>query len=309
LTQYFQRHHLTAYDETSAQGFFRYILLRSVPTKDGQIERMVCLILNEKLFSKGKLKYHLPNEEKLIQALTAIEGMKSITLCENRQPGNNMMGDQVKAIWGRESLRAFISLPKQKNERAREIGFEFILSPNSFLQVNTIQMQYLYRMILSYASLTKDDVVIDLYCGIGTFSLFLAQAAKWVYGIEQSPQAIDDAKQNASLNHTMNTSFYAGKVEEILPVIYQEEGLHPDVIVLDPPRKGCEEAALQTIIEMNPKKILYVSCDPATLARDVRFLADSGYRIQRYRPFDMFPQTVHVETVVLMVNNHKEVEL
>ena len=166
----------------------------------------------------------------------------------------------------------------------------------------------MYETALEYADLKGDEVVWDLYCGIGTISLFLAQKAKMVYGVEIVPAAIEDAKKNAMLNGFNNAKFYVGKAEEVLPQAYEKEHIYADVIVVDPPRKGCDETLLNTIVEMSPKRVVYVSCDSATLARDVRYLADRGYELRKVQPVDMFPHTGHVETVVLLskVNTYKE---
>ena len=174
------------------------------------------------------------------------------------------------------------------------------ISPLSFFQVNPVQTEKLYGAALEFAGLTGKETVWDLYCGIGTISLFLAQRAGRVYGVEIVPQAIEDAKKNATLNEITNASFYVGKAEEVFPDQYAKYGVSADVIVVDPPRKGCEQIVLETMVRMQPERIVYVSCDPATLGRDVKYLRENGYELTRVRPVDMFPQTVHVETVVLM---------
>jgi len=179
------------------------------------------------------------------------------------------------------------------------------ISPQSFYQVNPVQTEKLYSTALEYASLTGNEYVWDLYCGIGTISLFLAQKAKQVYGVEIVPQAIEDAKNNAKLNGITNAEFFVGKAEEVLPEFYEKltEGdamLTPDVIVVDPPRKGCDEACLSTMLKMQPERIVYVSCDSATLARDLKVLCDGGYEIEKVRAFDQFAHTMHVESAVLL---------
>ena len=189
---------------------------------------------------------------------------------------------------------------------------KYQISPLSFYQVNPVQTEKLYGMALEYAGLTGDETVWDLYCGIGTISLFLAKKAKQVYGVEIIPQAIEDARNNAKINGIENAEFYVGKAEEVLPQYYADyerehggEKAHADVIVVDPPRKGCEESLLQTMVDMQPERIVYVSCDSATLARDVKVLREKGYEIERVRAVDQFPHTVHVETVVLMSKVNK----
>ena len=203
------------------------------------------------------------------------------------------MGDKIKLLWGQTFITDYIG------------NVKYQISPLSFYQVNPVQTEKLYELALDYADLTGEETVWDLYCGIGTISLFLAQKAKQVYGVEIVPQAIDDAKNNAKINGIKNAEFYVGKAEEVLPDYYKEyakthngEKAHADVIVVDPPRKGCEESLLQTIVDMQPERVVYVSCDSATLARDVKFLREKGYELAKVRAVDQFPHTVHVETVV-----------
>ena len=189
-------------------------------------------------------------------------------------------------------------------------GCTFRISAQSFYQVNPVQTEKLYSTALEYAKLTGKESVWDLYCGIGTISLFLSQKAKQVYGVEIVPQAIEDAKTNAALNGITNAEFFLGKAEEVLPQFYNSDDLdagmrHPDVIVVDPPRKGCDEQCLSTMLAMKPQRIVYVSCDSATLARDLRILVDGGYELRKVRAFDQFAHTGHVETVCLMSRKEK----
>ena len=183
------------------------------------------------------------------------------------------------------------------------------ISPLSFFQVNPVQTEKLYRTALEFAGLTGNETVWDLYCGIGTISLFLAKQAKKVYGVEIVPPAIEDARRNAELGGFTNAEFFVGKSEEVLPNWYKKElaagRLQPgdmpaDVIVVDPPRKGCDETLLDTIVQMAPKRMVYVSCDSATLARDLKYMTAHGYQVERVQPCDLFPMTGHVETVVLI---------
>ena len=212
----------------------------------------------------------------------------SISYSVNEEKTNVIMGSGIKTIWGKDYITDYIG------------NVKYQISPLSFYQVNPIQTEKLYGTALEYAGLTGKETVWDLYCGIGTISLFLAQKAKQVYGVEIVPQAIDDAKNNARINSIDNAEFYVGKAEDVLPEKYEKEGIYADVIVVDPPRKGCEEAVLNTMVKMQPDRIVYVSCDSATLARDVKYLRERGYELERVRAVDMFPQTVHVETVVLL---------
>ncbi|MBQ7447178.1 MAG: 23S rRNA (uracil(1939)-C(5))-methyltransferase RlmD [Eubacterium sp.] len=277
-----ERNGIPAYDEASGKGLVRHVLIRK-GFATGQI--LVCLILNGKT---------VPHEEQLADDLFAIPGMHSFSVNVNTEQTNVILGDEVRLIRG----EAFIT------EKLQNITYR--ISPKSFFQVNTKQTEKLYATALEYAGLTGDETVWDLYCGAGTISLFLARQAKHVYGVEIVPEAIEDAKENAKLNGIENVTFYTGKAEEIVPAFYEaqkesdEQAVHPNVIVVDPPRKGCDASILQTMLEMAPDRIVYVSCDPATLARDLRILSDGGYQVQRVRPVDQFSQTVHVETVVLL---------
>ena len=251
---------------------------------------MVCLVINGK---------KLPKAERLIEKLIQIEGMTSITISPNTRRDNVIMGDSYEILWGQGYITDYIG------------NVKYQISPLSFYQVNPVQTEKLYGLALEYADLKGDETVWDLYCGIGTISLFLAQKAKQVYGVEIVPQAIDDAKENAKINAIDNAEFFVGKAEEVLPEYYAEyerehngETAHADVIVVDPPRKGCDETLLETIVKMQPEKVVYVSCDSATLARDLKYLCANGYEIKMCRGVDQFPQTVHVETVVLL--SHKK---
>ena len=274
---------IPAYDEVKHKGLVRHVLLRYGFKTD---EIMVCLVINGKT---------IPHCHDLVGRLRQIPGMTSITLCTNTAKTNVIMGDTIRLLWGQEFITDYIG----------EIKYQ--ISPLSFYQVNPVQTEKLYGLALDYAGLTGNETVWDLYCGIGTISLFLAKKAKQVYGVEIVPQAIDDAKNNAKINDITNAEFYVGKAEEVLPEYYKEyekthngEAAHADVIVVDPPRKGCEESLLQTIVDMQPEKVVYVSCDSATLARDVKFLRANGYELKDVTPVDQFPHTVHVETVVLL---------
>ena len=202
------------------------------------------------------------------------------------------MGNEIRLLWGQEYITDYIG------------DVKYQISPLSFYQVNPVQTNVLYGQALEYAGLTGNETVWDVYCGIGTISLFLAQKAKKVYGVEIVPQAIEDAKRNAEINGIQNAEFYVGKAEEVLPDYYAAyakehpgENAHADVIVVDPPRKGCEESVLSTMVNMGPDRIVYVSCDSATLARDLKYLCENGYGLEKVRAVDMFPMTGHVETV------------
>ncbi len=318
---YLDRCGIRAYDEATGEGLIRHVLIR-YGFSTGEI--LVCLIVNGDA---------LPREDELVRDLVAVEGMTSICLNTNRLQGNTILGDETRVLWGQGSITDQIG------------ALRFQISPASFYQVNPVQTKVLYDLALEYAGLTGTETVWDLYCGIGTISLFLAQRAGRVYGVEISAQAVEDARSNAARNGIENVEFLEGKAEEIIPLLCgsDEEGLplpsekgekeeivkmrelgdeedlllpfkkgrqtelsersgfRPDVVVVDPPRKGCDGKLLQTILSAAPERIVYVSCDPATLARDARILCEGGYRLVRVRPVDNFCQTVHVESVGLFL--------
>ena len=327
VLDYMRAEHVPAYDETTGKGLIRHVLIRYGFTSK---EIMVALVVNGR---------HLPHQEALIHRLTQISGMKSISINCNRENTNVILGSETICIWGEPYITDAIHLCDCSDGRFTRTGqaVTFQISPQSFYQVNPVQTEKLYSLALDYAGLTGTESVWDLYCGIGTISLFLAKKAGQVYGVEIVPQAIEDARRNAALNGITNAQFFVGKAEEVLPAFYggtlsgQEAASdsaeislsgeqpptpeptaqrtdadmrHPDVIVVDPPRKGCDAACLDTMLKMQPDRIVYVSCDSATLARDLRILCDGGYELRRVRPVDQFGHTVHVETVVLL--SHKK---
>ena len=267
---------ITAYDEETGRGLVRHALIR-VGFTSGEI--MVCLVINGN---------RLPASQKLIDSLITIPGMTSICISSNVAMTNVIMGNDYNVLWGQGYI----------TDSIKDIVFQ--ISPLSFYQVNPIQTEKLYSTALEYADLNGEETVWDLYCGIGTISLFLAKKAKAVYGVEMIPQAIADAKNNAKINNITNTYFYVGKAEEVLPEKYENEGIYADVIVVDPPRKGCDTQCLETMVKMQPKKIVYVSCDSATLARDLAYLCQNGYELKRIQGVDQFCHTVHCECVVLL---------
>ena len=275
-----EKYGIEPYNEATGKGLVRHVLIRyGYFTK----EVMVCLILNGN---------KLPKEEQLVKSLCEIPGMTSITINVNKKRSNVILGEEICLLWGQEYI----------TDRIGDISYQ--ISPLSFYQVNPMQTQKLYAKALEYADLHGQETVWDLYCGIGTISLFLAQKAKFVRGVEIVPAAIENAKENAKLNGLENTEFFVGKAEEVLPREYKKNGVYADVIVVDPPRKGCDETLLETMVEMNPERIVYVSCDSATLARDLKYLCERGYELRKVCPVDQFGMTVHVETVVLL--SHKK---
>ena len=279
IVDFMNEYQIPAYDEETQRGLVRHVLIRyGFKTK----EIMVCLVINGD---------NLPYSEKLVDKLAKIDGMTSITYSINRENTNVIMGKEIRLVWGQSYITDYIG------------NIKYQISPLSFYQVNPAQTETLYGLALEYAQLTGEETVWDMYCGIGTISLFLAQKAKKVYGVEIVPQAIDDARNNAKINGIENVDFFVGKAEEVLPEYYAEyERKHgtkayADVIVVDPPRKGCDDALLETMVKMRPKRIVYVSCDSATLARDLKYLCESGYELRMVKPVDQFPMTTHVEVV------------
>ncbi len=242
----------------------------------------------------------IPGQEELIQQLTGIQGMKSISVSINSDKTNVIMGKEIHTLWGKDGIMDTLYERETSAFGRTDRGICFQISPLSFYQINPVQTEKLYSLALEYAGLTGKETVWDLYCGIGTISLFLAGKAKKVYGVEVIPEAIRDARENAARNGIKNAEFYVGRAEDVLPEKYEKEGIYADVIVVDPPRKGCDEAALATMLKMKPERIVYVSCDPATLARDLKVLCNGGYELKRVRGVDQFGETVHVETVCLL---------
>lgn len=267
---------LRAYNEKTHNGTLRHIMVRS-----GKVTGDIMVVLITRTPD-------IPNRKKLVKAIVdAIPGVKSIVQNINTKRTNVIFGEQTNVIWGDEFIYDYIG------------NIRFAISARSFYQVNPEQTKVLYEKALEYARLSGEETVIDAYCGIGTISLFLAQNAKKVYGVEIVPEAIEDARRNAELNGITNVEFAVGKAEAVIPKWY-EQGVKADVLVVDPPRKGCDETLLRTIIDMKPTKVVYVSCNPATLARDLRILEDGGYETVQVQPVDMFPHTVHVEAVALL---------
>lgn len=309
VREFMLENNVSAYNEEKGTGIIRHILIRCGYTT-GEI--MVCPVINQN---------KLPHAEKLVDKLLALDfsgvtanselmrevksaktgawHIKSIMLNVNTKNTNVILGDKCVTLWGNSYIEDYIGDVKYR------------ISPLSFYQVNPVQTRKLYQTALDYAGLTGNEVVWDLYCGIGTISLFLAKQAKKVYGVEIVPQAIDDARENARLNNIDNAEFFVGKAEEVLPDFYAKESarlghkLTADVIVVDPPRKGCDETLLATMVQMEPERIVYVSCDSATLARDLKYLCGNGYEIKKCVGCDMFPQGVHVETVCLLSKLHE----
>ena len=258
------------------KGLIRHIVVRRAFNTN---EIMVILVTTNK---------EIPYIEKLIETLNSKNcAIRSIVQNINDKDTNLVMGEKCITLWGADYICDYIG------------KYKFNISPLSFFQVNPVQTEVLYNKALEYADLNGDEVVFDAYCGTGTISLFLSQKAKMVYGVEIISQAIDNAKVNAEINNVKNAQFYVGKSEEIIPQLIKD-GIIPDVIVVDPPRKGCDSKLLDALGKAKPRRIVYVSCDPSTLARDLKYLESHGYKTQEIQPVDMFPMTKHIENVAFL---------
>lgn len=260
-------------------GLIRHIMIRKGFTTN---EVMVVLVAT---------KEKVENIDKFIDLIKDnIEGIKSIILNVNKENTNVILGQECITLWGEDTITDYID------------NFKFNISPLSFFQVNPVQTEKLYSKALEYAGLTGEETVFDAYCGTGTITLFLSQKAKKVYGVEIIEPAIINARENAEINNVENTEFFVGKSEEIIPELI-EKGIEPDVIVVDPPRKGCDIKLLESIEKAKARRVVYVSCDPSTLARDLKILEEKGYRTEKVQPVDMFPHTSHIETVCLLIRD------
>ncbi len=265
------------YNEETGKGFLRHILIRTA-YKTGDL--MLVFVING---------YKITGIEPFVNRLIdEVPELRSVILNENKAKSNKVLGTKNKVIWGNDKIMDFIG----------DLAFE--ISPLSFFQVNPVQTEVLYSKALEFAELTGEETVFDIYCGIGSISLFLAQKAKKVIGVEVVGDAVRDAKENAKHNAIDNCEFHTGLAERVIPALY-EEGQRADVVVVDPPRKGCDPIVLETIVKMDPKRVVYVSCKPSTLARDLAILKEAGYETTKVQPVDMFPMTGHVETVVQLV--------
>lgn len=272
LREFIKKCDISTYNEETGKGLIRHIVTRK-GFKTGDV--MICLVINGD---------SIPYDKILVDMfIQGIPNIKSIVLNINKTKTNVILGDKNKVLFGEEAIYDYIG------------EFRFRISPLSFFQVNPVQTEVLYGKALEYAGLTGSETVIDAYCGIGTISLFLSQKAGKVYGVEIVPQAIENAKENAKLNNVDNVEFILGESETVIPELFAK-GIKADVIVVDPPRKGCDEKLLDTIARMKPERVVYVSCNPATLARDLKYLTEKGYAVKAVQPVDMFPHTGHVET-------------
>ena len=279
IKKYIDDYKIEVYDEVKRRGLIRNIIIR-VGFATGDV--MVVLVTNGR---------QLPYKDELIKMLKEnIPGLKSVVQNINTRNTNVVLGEETIVLYGEDRIVDHIGESK------------FNISSKSFFQVNSIQTKILYDKVLEYADLKGNEVVFDIYCGIGTIALYLAQEAKEVHGVEIIDAAIEDARVTAKINNINNAKFYVGDAEKVVPNLYKE-GLYADIVVVDPPRRGCEESVLETMVKMAPEKIIYVSCNPATLARDLGYLVEKGYKVVEVQPVDMFPQTVHVEVVTLLIRN------
>ncbi len=298
ILSYMRENHIPAYRESTGEGLIRHVLIRKGFCSG---ELMVCLVINCK--KAAGLREYLPAQQRLIDALCKVSDMTSVSFGFNPERTNVIMGKETLTVWGKDTIEDAVRVrDTDKNFEASEQEIRFDISPLSFYQVNPVQMEKLYSLALSYAGLTGKETVWDLYCGIGTISLFLAGKAGQVYGVEVVPQAVRDARANCIKNGVENALFFEGRAEVVLPEKFEQDGIRADVIVVDPPRKGCDVPCLETMLKMAPERIVYVSCDSATLARDLKILCAGGYEVKRVRGVDMFPMTVHCETVCLLSN-------
>lgn len=267
---------ISIYEENTHQGLLRHLLIRQGINTD---QIMVCLVINGET---------IPQPQALIDRLGSIPQLRSICLNTNTRPGNTILGATTTVLWGNDHITETLG------------PITYTISPLSFFQINTAQAEILYRTIAELAELDGRQTVVDLYCGTGSIALYLAHKTHRVIGIEILPDAIRDAQNNARLNQIDNVEFFCGKAETLLPQLTGTTLSGADVVIVDPPRKGCEVSLVDTIGKLNPAKIIYVSCDPATLARDIQRLGQFGYQLRAVQPVDMFPHTVHIENVALL---------
>ena len=278
IAKWVRKNNVTSYDEQTGKGLLRHIYIRRAPMT---AEIMVCLVINGK---------SIPNESDFVASFKQYDGVKSICLNINRENTNVILGNETKMIYGEPTITDIL------------LGKKFVISPESFYQINHDQCEKLYTKATEYAGLTGNETVVDLYCGVGTIGLTMADKAKQIFGIEIIPQAIDNAKINAQQNGITNAEFFCGDAYDGAKEL-EKRGITPDVVILDPPRKGCQKELFDVVEKMNPKRIVYVSCDSATLARDLAILQTKNYQTLEVTPVDMFPRTPHVETIVLL--SHK----
>lgn len=276
VQKFLEDNNIEAYNEEDRVGVVRHVMVR-VGENTGDVMVVIVAVVKD-----------VPHIQELVCTLQdKVCGLRSVVVNVNKRDTNVILGDEDIVIWGSEYIEDEVN------------GIRFRISPRSFYQVNTRQMELLYAKVLEYAGLLGNEVVFDLYCGIGSITLMLARRARYVYGVEVVAAAVENARANACANGVSNVEFVQGRAEDVIPHMY-DDGAKADVVVVDPPRKGCDRVLLDTMVAMQPERIVYVSCNPATLARDVRILCEEGYFVDKITPVDMFPMTMHVETVVCM---------
>lgn len=276
VQNFFKKEHISCYNEKNHSGVLRRVFTR-VSAETGEVMVVISVNADE-----------IRNSDRLVEELSSVSPrIVSIILNINKKRTNLVLGDRNITLWGKDTISDNL------------LGFSYEISPHSFFQINHAQTELLYNKALEYANLDETKTVFDLYCGIGTISLSAARLAKKVIGVEIVPQAIENARKNAKKNRIDNAEFFCAAAEDITPKLIKE-GIKPDTVILDPPRKGSDEKTLGAIVSAKPERIVYVSCNPATLARDVRFLTDNGYKLTNATAFDLFPQTSHIETVCKM---------
>lgn len=279
VLEFMRSNHVPAFNETTHSGLIRHVVVK------------VGFITGEVMVIIVSANPGIPKKDRLVSLLRErIPGLRSVILNINDKPGNVILGSRNITLYGRDTIEDCLG----------DLTFE--ISPLSFYQTNPAQTLVLYEKAVEYTGLTGEETVFDLYCGIGTISLFAARKAKRVMGVESVPEAVEAARRNAERNSIGNAEFFCGNAEDVVPILYSQ-GIKADVVIVDPPRKGCDETLLKTLVDMSPDRIVYVSCNPSTLARDLKFLHGSGYEIKEVQPVDMFPWTSHVECVVLMSRN------
>lgn len=282
VSGYMKKYGISAYDEEAHTGIIRRVFIRNTEN-----EFIVVISANADF---------LPNHDELIKSIRSVSGkISGIALNINKKRTNLVLGDKNVLLWGKGTLSAHL------------LGLEYEISPESFFQVNPVQTEKLYSLALHFADIKKDDCVLDIYCGIGTITLSSAKTAKKAIGVEVVEKAIENAKENAKRNGIENAEFYCGKAENLVPKLV-ESGFSPDIVILDPPRKGSDEATLSAIVKAEPERIVYISCNPATLARDVKFLGRLGYKLQKATAVDMFPHTAHCETVAVLTKQQTDLK-
>ena len=312
ILSYMRKNKVTAYDEVTGKGLVRHVLIRKGFTS-GQL--MVCLVINKKMtkmsYSTAGVQKNtnefLPNQGELLATLAEIQGMTSVSVSINTEKTNVIMGTEIHNLWGESTIEDTIHVRDMQKENYPYTGdaLTFKISPLSFYQVNPVQTEILYKTAIEYAGLGRKETVIDAYCGIGTIGLVAAKRAKNVIGVELNPDAVRDARINAKENKITNARFYQGDAGEFMENM-AENGEHADVVFMDPPRTGSDKKFMSSVIKLNPSRIVYISCGPETLARDLEYLTKHGYDVRKIQPVDMFSFTDHCENICLLTKKFEK---